>query len=112
MAGLYNITIEQGATFTETYTWKDGSGNLVNLSGYTAKMQIRDHAGNILLDLANVAGGLSINAAAGSVTVTIDATTTGAITWRSGVYDLKLSSASYTKRLLEGEVSVSPQETA
>ena len=40
-AGAYDITCEQGATFSRTLTVKDSSGAARDLSSYTAKMQVR-----------------------------------------------------------------------
>ena len=42
-AGLYDITIEQGATFQMNLTWKDSTGSPVNITGYTARMQVREN---------------------------------------------------------------------
>ena len=36
MASITNIFIDQGATFSETITVKDTSGNALNLTGYTS----------------------------------------------------------------------------
>ena len=41
MASITNIFIDQGATFSETITVKDTSGNALNLTGFTAIAQIR-----------------------------------------------------------------------
>ena len=41
-AGLYTFTIEQGATYTSEIQWKNAANTAVDLSGYTAKMQLRD----------------------------------------------------------------------
>ena len=40
-AGRYLLTIEQGATTDLLLEYKDSNGNPVDLSGYTARMQIR-----------------------------------------------------------------------
>ena len=40
-AAQYDILIEQGATFSRTFVWKDSSEVAVDLTGYTARMQIR-----------------------------------------------------------------------
>ena len=41
--GKYNFTCPQGTTFTRTITYKIG-GVAVNLTGYTARMQVRKFA--------------------------------------------------------------------
>ena len=40
-AGIYDIIIEQGATFTLSATWKDSAGAAINLTSYSARMQVR-----------------------------------------------------------------------
>jgi hypothetical protein len=41
-AGRYNLSpIEQGADFDRVLTWKDGAGNLVNLTHFNARMKIK-----------------------------------------------------------------------
>ena len=44
-AATYSFTIEQGATTDFEIVYKDSSGTPVDLSGYTAKMQLKDSAG-------------------------------------------------------------------
>lgn len=40
-AALRNLTIDQGADWYITFTYKDGSGTAINLSGYNAGLQLR-----------------------------------------------------------------------
>lgn len=42
-AGAYNILAEQGATYAQTFTYRDTTDALVNLTGYTARMQVREN---------------------------------------------------------------------
>ena len=44
-AGTFSFTIEQGATTDFELVYKDSSGNPVNLSGHTARMQLKDSIG-------------------------------------------------------------------
>jgi len=41
MASPYNILIDQGATYTLAITYKDSAGAAINLTNYTAAMQLR-----------------------------------------------------------------------
>jgi hypothetical protein len=41
-AGWYNFTIEQGATVDFELTYKDSNGDVVDLSKYTARMQVKN----------------------------------------------------------------------
>ena len=40
-SGKYNFTIEQGTTFQRTFKYKDASGNPLDLSDHSVRMQIR-----------------------------------------------------------------------
>lgn len=113
-AATYDFEIEQGATLLKPIVWKDSDGNPVNLTGYTAKMQVRQNvsASDVLLELSTTNGRLSISAMSGQVTMIFSATTTAAITWSRGKYDLELTALDGTvTRLLEGEITVSKEIT-
>ena len=45
-AGIYNFTIEQGATFTKNFTWLDSNNAAVNLTGWSARIQCRASIGS------------------------------------------------------------------
>lgn len=112
-AGNYDFYIEQGATFNQQFIWKDSTGALVNLTGYTARMQIRQTVSNdtVLLSLTTENGRISLGGAAGTITLTLDAATSAGITFSRGVYDLELIHGGVVTRLLEGQVDVSKEVT-
>lgn len=113
-AAKYNFEIEQGATFTKPLVWKSSTGAVVDLTGYTARMQIRETVGSteILLELTTQNNRIAIVPLQGKVTLTIDASTTSQISWTKGVYDLELVSSNGTvTRLLRGNVSISKEVT-
>jgi len=117
-AASYDFEIEQGATLIKPIVWKDSSGAAVNLTGYTAKMQIRKSAASeeVLLELSSTNGKLVLTTGsgtgAGTITMIFSATTTAAIGWSRGKYDLELTSADGTvTRLMEGEITVSKEIT-
>jgi len=114
MAGTYDFEIEQGATFVRTITWKNSAGILVDLTGYTARMQVRSTvaAPDVLLELTNANSRLGLGGAAGTVAIRLSAAETALISWRKGVYDLELVAPSGTvTRLLTGAVTVSFEVT-
>jgi hypothetical protein len=115
MAAKYKITILQGETFDKTIVWKSGDpSNLVNLTGYTARMQIRKKYGDavVLLSLTTENGKIILGGTAGTIQLLLSATDTSAIDWVAGVYDLELvSSGGVVKRLLYGTVKVSLEVT-
>ena len=40
-AGFFHFIIEQGATFKHTLTLKDSSDTVINLTGYSAEMDLK-----------------------------------------------------------------------
>ena len=110
-ASTYDITIEQGATFSLLITYRDTAGALVDLTGYTAKMDIRTAVGGSLIKtISTASGGITLGGAAGTITLAISATDTAAIT-SNGVYDLELTSGSTVTRLIQGGMTLSREVT-
>jgi hypothetical protein len=113
-AGVYNFTIEQGATLVRHFIYKDSNGAVVPLTGYTARMQVRQFkdSSTVLLEATTANGKLVITPAAGKITLTVSATELNAITFDVGVYDLEIESSSgLVTRLIEGTVFNSQQVT-
>lgn len=113
-AANYDFEIEQGATLLKPIVWKDSAGVAVNLTGYTAKMQVRKSASSpdVLLEMSTTNGKIQLTPATGTITLVFSATTTADISWTRGKYDLELTSADGTvTRLIEGEISVSREIT-
>lgn len=109
------LNIEQGATFRKRFTWKTGSPAVaVNLTGYTARMQIREtiDSATVLASLTTENGGIALGGAAGTIDLYISAVDTAAYTWVTGVYDIELIAPSGDViRRVAGSVSVSPEVT-
>jgi hypothetical protein len=117
----YDLCIQQGATFNQLFTWSTlpASGSAVgtdttpvNLTGYSASLQIRPFPLSTTL-LYDASANITLGGAAGTITLSIPAgTTEGFSTWWSGVYDLLLTDPSgNVTRLLAGTVTVSPGVT-
>jgi hypothetical protein len=110
-AAKLNITVEQGATFSKRLVWRDKNKRPINLSGYTAKMQIRASATStdVLFELSTSNQRITL-AAGGVIQLDIAANDTDQI--KAGVYDLKLYAPTGQEiRLIEGKVTVSPGVT-
>lgn len=108
-AGRHDFTIEKGATFSRVLTWKDENSTAYDLTGYTARMHIREERDDTakIVELTTENGGITLGGAAGTITLLITDTATSAITQNSGVYDLELvSSGGVVTRLLEGDISI------
>ena len=113
-ATTFDITIEQGATFTLSLVWKDSAGAPTDLTGWAARMQVRPSHGSdlVLLSLSSTSGGITLGGTAGTIEVVASATATAAITGRKAVYDIELAApGGAVTRLLQGQVTISPEVT-
>lgn len=106
-----SFTVTNGATGTYI------SGGIatvpMNLTGYTAKLQVRSLPSDpdAVLTLTTENGGITITPLTGFVAVTATATQTGAIDEGTYVYDIELVNGSIVTRLAQGQVIVSPEVT-
>lgn len=108
-AANYNLTIEQGATWSLPITWTDQNNNPINLTNYTASMQIRSAIGGTVFASLNTTNGyVSLGGTAGTITLTLPPSVTSNMPpTTGGVYDLFLSTSGGTvTRLLTGTVTV------
>jgi len=85
----------------------------VDMTGMTARMAIKDKVGGTeLLRLSTLDSTIALDVAACTIRLTLPATVTEALTWRSGVYDLELVSIDGTvTRLLSGKIRVMDEVT-
>ena len=112
MTATYDFTAGQGETFDRTVTWKIDDV-AVNLTGYTARMQIRKHttSASAAVSLTS-SSGLTLGGAAGTVQIVISATATAALDPGRYVYDLELvSSGGVVTRVLEGSIVFTAEVT-
>lgn len=109
-----NLTIQQGDTFALDVQWiDDTTGQPVDLTGATARMQLRSYYASpaVVLDLA-VGTGITIDAAEGRFTIVASATQTAGLSAQSGVYDLEVTFASnVVKKVIRGTFTVDPEVT-
>lgn len=90
----------------------------VDLTGYSARMEIKDKIGGTVLASADAADtpldilDIAIDTTGKTITLTISATDTASIAWKKGVYDLEMvSSSGVVTALLTGSVSVTKEVT-
>lgn len=93
IAGIYNITCEQGSTFTRTFTIQNPDGTVYPLSGFKARMQIRRdvESSTTMFSATTENGCIQIEPTVGEIIVDLSATQTATLT-RNGVYDLEIYS--------------------
>lgn len=107
MAAKYTMNIDAGATFTHQFDYLDNAGEPIDLTGYTALMQIRLKPSSLLV----VESVPTINTTTSTVSVTLTAAQTATLIAPQYVYAIELTAAGGEPviRLIEGNVLVSPE---
>ena len=106
-AGLVNFVIELGTNFKRTLIWKDREQNPIDLTGYSAFMQIRQTVDSVdfEIELTSAGGEITFTPEEGKIHLNIPYAETATITWKKAVFDLILESpAGERTRLIEGTV--------
>ena len=108
-AGTYNFTIEQGTTFSRVLTLQE-NGSAMNLTGYSVASQMRStHDSSTVV--ATFSGSVT-NASSGQITLSLTNSQTSAIEEAIYVYDVEITSgAGSVTRILEGNITVTPEVT-
>lgn len=86
----------------------------VDLSGYTARAQFRASitSTTVLVSLTTENAGIVLDNTKKTITLTMTAAATAALTWKAAFYDLELVSAGgVVSRIASGPVTVSPEVT-
>lgn len=112
-AGIYNFTMDQGATFNLEVLYKDANDAVINLTGYTAKMQMRKayDTSTAVLNLTTENGGITITGNLGKIAILATATQTAGIAAGEYVYDLEIYSGSVVSRIIQGTVNLAAEVT-
>ena len=111
MAGILNITIDQGETYTNTNSVFLADGvTAMNLTGYTVASKMRKHYTSTTAHTINTT--ITNPATAGKIDSSLTATETSAIKAGYYVYDLEItSSGGVVTRVVEGKVHMKPGVT-
>lgn len=124
IAGIYNMTIEQGSTFSRLISIEqpdlvtDPTGNTFepfDLTGYTARMQIRRTLESVtpMLSLTTENGRIEINpgTATNEIELSINAETTATLS-TSGIYDLEIIDPNgNVSKVVRGDVTLVAEVT-
>lgn len=73
-AGQLNLGVRRGVNFSVVLTWRDETDVLVDLTGYTAEMDVRTteaDTGTQLLTLTTSNSRITLGGAAGTITLTV-----------------------------------------
>ena len=91
----YTLVLRKGSMHDRTFTFRNPDKSLMDLTGYTARMQVRETVGSgttviNLNSTATTGSRIILGGTAGTVKIYITATDTAALTITSGVWDLEL----------------------
>jgi hypothetical protein len=109
VAGRYDFAIITGTTFGRSLLWKNSSGNPVDLSGFSARLQVRGDAdpAPLYADLSSETGGIVLGGTDGTIALSISSADTAAFPAGLAKYDLFVTNlASFTSCLLFGTVTI------
>jgi hypothetical protein len=109
-AGTYNLVIDQGSDFALDLIIKQ-AGTALDLTNYSGRAQLRTS-----VDASSASASFSvtvINASEGALKLQLSATTSSNLSAGQYVYDLEIytSNDSIVKRIIQGEVTLTPEVT-
>lgn len=105
-----NFKVVQGDTFVIQVTYEDPNGDPIDLTSFSARMDVRNEpGGKILCASITNDNGISIDGSNGILTITLSPSQTRRLTTPSAAYQLQIISTSdiYTT-ILKGYFSVYP----
>jgi hypothetical protein len=114
MAGQKNFEVDQNATFSFILEYKDDDGNAIDLTGASAKMQVRDTKGGakLAVTLTSPSGGIVIDQLNGKLTIKMTPTQTNKLFYPKSSYDLMVVDSNGNKiKLLEGFMTLNRSVT-
>ena len=114
MAGQKNFEVDQNATFSFIVEYKDNNGLPIDLTGSTAKMQVRDTKGGskLAFSLTSPSGGIVITPLLGKVTIKMTPTQTNKLFYPKSSYDIMVTDSHANKiKLVEGFITLSRSVT-
>jgi hypothetical protein len=114
MAGQKNFEVDQNATFSFILEYKDDNGNAIDLTGASAKMQVRDTKGGakLAVTLTSPSGGIVIDQLNGKLTIKMTPTQTNKLFYPKSSYDLMVVDSNGNKiKLLEGFMTLNRSVT-
>ena len=114
MAVQKNFEVDQNTTFTFIVEYKDNNDLPIDITGSTAKLQVRDTKGGSKLSftLTSPSGGITIDGPNGRLTCKMTPTQTNKLFYPKSSYDLMVTDTNLNKiKLVEGFLTLSRSVT-
>lgn len=114
MAATYNFSIAQGTDLTVPFILSDSTGSLIDLTGFSAAMQLRVQANALAAidTLTTENERITITPAEGKISCVFPHENTATYPARTLVYDLEITSpGDEITRVVQGTITVSAEVT-
>ena len=115
MAAIYDFNITQGDEFAVRLTVTTGTSGGMDLSGYAARGYVKNKYSDtgVLLDLSPtvVSGDLGALYASGYLDIAVSGNQTKSLPVTQGVFDIEIYKGTYAKKVVVGNVNISPEVT-
>lgn len=99
-----NATLTRGDTLTRLWRLKDSAGVAIDLTGATARLQLRDSRMNKIAEASTATDEIVINGAAGVITLTIAASITREFQVGRYKFDLEVTDSNGNVKTYESGV--------
>jgi hypothetical protein len=109
----YDISADQGSDLDTLITYTDDSGLPVNLTGCSARMQVRQFAGSSASRLSlTSSSGITLGGVLGTIRISISAAALSLVPAGSYVYDIELvDTTQVVLKILSGKFVVNAEVT-
>ena len=101
--------VYQGESWSQSYEVTDDSDSPMDLSGYTAKLQVRDRPGGVLLMSLTSGSGITITGLVGKIDMEATAAETNALQFSIGRYDIYIEKSGEITFLFKGNCVLVPR---
>jgi hypothetical protein len=99
------VKLYRGDTWTRAWELRDAEGSPIGLTGASARLQVRDAAGAVVISASTSDGRLTITPASGRIDMLVPYSATGIATG-SYRFDLEVTHASGIRRTYEQDMLV------
>jgi hypothetical protein len=109
----YDISADQGSDLDTLITYTDDAGTAINLTGCSARMQVRRFAGSssAILNMTS-SSGITLGGAAGTIRIQISAAALSLVPAGSHVYDIELvDTVQVVLKIISGQFEVNAEVT-
>lgn len=121
-AAEYNFSIDQGSSFTISFTYKDSNSTVVNISNWCARIVMTTSDNQVITYSSGTTNSdykMTLDGVNGKITLLLPAITTNNFTFKTAKYDLELESddvlysggGNYTNRILYGVITINKRSS-